>query len=152
VRAVSKQEVSKVEALGPDPDELQGLIEYLGRSFYRAYRATSSITWDFRLNLANDVKFSDKDKTDIAFHLGWIEGLTDALRLASEASADHGILDRPEVAKQFLWIMSDLAALYEDYINGKAQESSKIFGLIVDIQNRLANFYRDFMILLRTER
>ena len=148
---MSGQEVSKVKVLGPDPDELQGLIEYLGRSFYRAYRATSSITWDFRLNLANNIKLSDKDKTDIAFHLGWIEGLTDALRLASEVSADHGILDRPEVAKQFLWIMSDLAALYEDYINGKVQESSKVFELIVDIQNRLANFYRDFMVLLRTE-
>ena len=148
---MSEQEVSKVEALGPEPDELQGLIDYLGRSFYRAYRATSSITWDFQLNATNDVKFSDRDKTDIAFHLGWIEGLTDALRLASEASADHGILDRPEVAKQFLWIMSDLAALYEDYINGKVREASKIFELIVDIQNRLANFVRDFMILLRTE-
>ena len=149
---MSEQEVSKVEVLGPEPDELQGLIEYLGRSFYRAYRATSSITWDFRLNLTNDVKFSDKDKTDIAFHLGWIEGLTDALRITSEVSADHGILDRPEIVKRFLWIMSDLAALYQDYIDGKAQESSKVHELTVDIQNRIANLYRDFMILLRTER
>jgi len=149
---VSEQESVKVEALGPDPDELQGLIEYLGRSFYRAYRAVYAIPFDFWRNLANDVKVSDNDKTEVAFHLGWIKGLMEALRITSEVSADHGILDRPEVAKRFLWIMSDLAALYEDYINGKVQESSKVFELIVDIQNRLANFYRDFMILLRTER
>jgi len=149
---MSEQEESvKVEALGPDPDELQGLIDYLGRSFYRAYSAVYAIPFDFWRNLANDVKVSDNDKTEIAFHLGWIKGLMEALRITSEVSADHGILDRPEIVKRFLWIMSDLAALYEDYINGKAQESSKVHELTVDIQNRLANFYRDFLILLRTE-
>jgi hypothetical protein len=148
---MSEQEVSKVEVLGPEPDELQGLIEYLGRSFYRAYSAVYAIPFDFQLNLANDVKVSDNDKTEIAFHLGWIKGLMEALRIISEVSADHGILDRPEIVKRFLWIMSDLAALYQDYINGKAQESSKVHELIVDIQNRVANFYRDFMILLGTE-
>jgi hypothetical protein len=148
---MSEQENARAEVLEPEPDELQGLIEYLGRSFYRAYSAVYAIPWDFRMNLVNDVKVSDRDKADIAFHLGWINGLMDALRLASETSADHGILDRPEVVKRFMWIMSDLAALYQDYISGKAQESSKLFELIVDIQNRIANLYRDFMILLRTE-
>ena len=149
---MSEEESVKVEALGPDPDELQGLIEYLGQSFYRAYSAAYAIPFDFQLNLANDVKVSDNDKTEIAFHLGWIKGLMEALRITSEVSADHGILDRPEIVKRFLWIMSDLAALYQDYINGKAQESSKIHELTVDIQSRIANFYRDFMILLKTER
>ena len=149
---MSEQEVSEVKVLGPEPDELQGLIDYLGRSFYRAYSAVYAIPFDFQLNLANDVKVSDNDKTEIAFHLGWIKGLMEALRITSEVSADHGILDRPEIVKRFLWIMSDLAALYQDYINGKAQESSKIHELTVDIQSRIANFYRDFMILLKTER
>jgi hypothetical protein len=148
---MSEQEVSKVKVLGPEPDELQGLIEYLGRSFYRAYSAVYAIPFDFQLNLANDVKVSDSDKTEMAFHLGWIKGLIEALRIVSEVSADHGVLDRPEIVKRFLWIMSDLAALYQDYIDGKAQESSKVHELIIDIQNRIANFYRDFMILLRTE-
>jgi hypothetical protein len=47
--------------------------------------------------------------------------------------------------------MSDLAKLYEDYINGKVQEASKVHASLVDIQNRVENFVRDFMILLRTE-
>jgi hypothetical protein len=148
---MSEQEVSKVKVLGPEPDELQGLIDYLGRSFYRAYSAAYAIPFDFQLNLVNDVKVSEKDKTEIAFHLGWIKGLMEALRMVSEVAADHGILDRPETVKRFMWIMSDLAALYQDYIDGKAQESSKVHELIVDIQNRIANFYRDFMVLLRTE-
>ncbi len=148
---MSEQEKVEAKVLGPDLEELQGLIEYLGRSFFRAYYATASVPWDFQLNLVNDVKASEEDKVDIAFHLGWIRGLIDALRLASEVSADHGILDRPETVKRFMWIMSDLAKLYQDYINGKVQEGTKVLASVIDIQNRVEIFYRDFMVLLRTE-
>ena len=148
---MSEQEVSKVEVLEPEPDELQGLIEYLGRSFFRAFSATASVPWDFQLRLGNDDNVSSDEKAEMAFHLGWIRGLVDALRFASEQEADRGILDRPEIVKRFMWIMSDLAKLYQDYINGKVQESSKVHASLVDIQNRVENFVRDFMILLRTE-
>ena len=148
---MSEQEVSKVEALGPEPEELQGLIEYLSRSFFRAFSATVSVPWDFQLRLGNDINVSSDEKVEMGFHLGWINGLIDALRFASEQEADHGILDRPEIVKRFMWIMSDLAKLYQDYINGKVQESSKVHASLVDIQNRVENFIRDFMILLRTE-
>jgi len=148
---MSEQEVSKVEALGPEPEELQGLIEYLSRSFFRAFSATVSVPWDFQLRLGNDINVSSDEKVEMGFHLGWINGLIDSLRFAIEQEADHGILDRPEIVKRFMWIMSDLAKLYEDYINGKVQESSKVHASLVDIQNRVENFIRDFMILLRTE-
>jgi len=148
---MSEQEVSKVEVLEPEPEELQGLIEYLGRSFFRAFSATASVPWDFQLRLGNDDNVSSDEKAEMAFHLGWIRGLIDALRFASEQEADHGILDRPEIVKRFMWIMSDLAKLYQDYINGKVQESSKVHASLVDIQNRVENFVRDFMILLRTK-
>jgi len=148
---MSEQEVSKVEALGPEPEELQGLIEYLSRSFFRAFSATVSVPWDFQLRLGNDINVSSDEKVEMGFHLGWIRGLIDALRFASEQEADHGILDRPEIVKRFMWIMSDLAKLYEDYINGKVREASKVHASLVDIQNRVENFIRDFMILLRTE-
>jgi hypothetical protein len=148
---MSEQEVSKVEVLGPDLEELQGLIEYLGRSFFRAFSATASIPWDFQLRLGNDVNVSSDDKTEMGYHLGWITGLIDALRFAIEQEADHGILDRPEIVKRFMWIMSDLAKLYEDYINGKVREAPRVHDSLVDIQNRVENFVRDFMILLRTE-
>ena len=148
---MSGQENSEVKVLGPDLEELQGLIEYLGRSFFRAFGATVSVPWEFQLHLGNDINVSSDEKAEMAFHLGWIRGLIDALRFASEQGADHGILDRPEIVKRFMWIMSDLAALYEDYINGKVQESSKVHASLVDIQNRVESFVRDFMILLRTE-
>ena len=148
---MSEQEVSKVEALGPEPEELQGLIEYLSRSFFRAFSATVSVPWDFQLRLGNDINVSSDEKVEMGFHLGWINGLIDSLRFAIEQEADHGILDRPEIVKRFMWIMSDLAKLYEDYINGKVQEASKVHASLVDIQNRVENFVRDFMILLRTK-
>jgi hypothetical protein len=148
---MSGQEKVEVKVLEPDLEELQGLIEYLGRSFFRAFSATASIPWDFQLRLGNDVNVSSDDKTEMGYHLGWITGLIDALRFAIEQEADHGILDRPEVIKRFMWIMSDLAKLYQDYINGKVQEASKVHASLVDIQNRVENFVRDFMILLRTQ-
>jgi len=148
---MSGQEKVEVKVLEPDLEELQGLIEYLGRSFFRAFSATASIPWDFQLRLGNDINVSSDEKVEMGYHLGWITGLIDALRFAIEQEADHGILDRPEIVKRFMWIMSDLAKLYQDYINGKVQESSKVHASLVDIQNRVENFVRDFMILLRTE-
>ena len=148
---MSGQENVEVKVLEPDLEELQGLIEYLGRSFFRAFSATVSVPWDFQLRLGNDANVSSDEKVEMGFHLGWINGLIDSLRFAIEQEADHGILDRPEIVKRFMWIMSDLAKLYEDYINGKVREASKVHASLVDIQNRVENFVRDFMILLRTE-
>jgi hypothetical protein len=72
---MSGQENVEVKVLEPDLEELQGLIEYLGRSFFRAFSATASVPWDFQLRLVMTLMSAATKKAEMAFHLGWIEVL-----------------------------------------------------------------------------
>jgi len=115
---------------------------YLDKLFADVYMDFSTIPTDFKVLLTEDKRIEAEDKTDFAFHIGYIESLIDTLLKVRYHCPAGEQLNRPDLVKEFAAIMLRFKALYEDYAAGNKVNEVDLHNTLLDILLDLENFVR----------
>ena len=148
---MSETESVEVKAPELEPEQLQGLLTYLGSSFERAFEAVEPGAHEFRSAIANGNDMNDDDKAINAFKLGYISGLAHSVHLLAFNGAIEKVLNKPENVVRFLVAMSRLFKLYNEYSAGQKRGWLDVYDGLAGVSNELEDFVRDIAVQLKVQ-
>jgi len=127
------------------------LEAYSDKTFAEAEMDFWTIPYEFSELLSNDNNIDWLYKVPLIRHLGYIDGMMEAL-IKVRFFAPHGEkLNKPENVGEFAGIMLRLKALFEDYSAGKKIEPSKMVEIVLDVESDLDRFASSVMWELRRQ-
>jgi molybdopterin converting factor small subunit len=137
---VSEQENVEEKASGAVVFMVEASKAYSDKAFIEAAMDFWTIPYEFSELLSIDNRIGWAFKAPLIRHLGYIEGITEAL-IKVRFFAIHGEkLNKPENVVEFATIMLRLKALYEDYKNGGKIEPAAMVETVLDIESDLDRF------------
>jgi len=152
VRVVGETVGEETEAPGADLEDFRGFIEFMAQSFYRPLGETDYFAGQFRDLLWKRSDISENDRIDIAFELGRLEYALYILKRLYKDGPLGDYLDRPDVVKRFLKVISPVMRLYVIFKDGKTEDIHKVLTTIGGAAGDIYNIIRDGLDEIENER
>jgi hypothetical protein len=152
VRAVGEAVGEEKEAPGADLEAYRGFIEYMALSFYKASGQTDYFAGQFRDLLLNKDNIGENDKIDIAFELGRLEYALYILKRLYKDGPLGEYLDRPDVVKRFMKVISPVMELYINLGSGRTEDVHKVLMTIGGASGEIYNIIHDGLEEIEDER
>jgi len=149
---MGEQENEEEEAPETGLKAYRGFIDFVTQSFYRPLGETDYFAGQFRDLLLKRNDISENNKTDIAFELGRLEYALYLLKRFYEDGPLGDYLDRPDVVKWFLKVISPVMGLYISFKDGKPEDIHKVLVTIGGATGEIYNIIRDGLEEVEKER
>jgi hypothetical protein len=143
VRAVGEAVGEEKEAPGADLEAYRGFIEFMALSFYKVSGETDYFAEGFRDLLLNKDDISVNERIDIAFELGRLDHALYILKRLYKDGPLGDYLDRPDVIKRFIKVISPVMELYISLGNGRTEDIHKMLITIGGATGEIYNIIRD---------
>lgn len=131
------------EAPGADLEAYRGFIEFMALSFYKVSGETDYFAEGFRDLLLNKDDISVNERIDIAFELGRLDHALYILKRLYKDGPLGDYLDRPDVIKRFIKVISPVMELYISLGNGRTEDIHKMLITIGGATGEIYNIIRD---------
>ena len=151
-RGMGEEENGEVEAPETGLKAYGGFIDFVTQSFYRVSGEMDYLAGEFRDLLLKRSDISENNKTDIAFELGRLEYALYLLKQFYESGPLGNYLDRPDVVKGLVRVISPVMGLYVSLKDGKTEDIHRVLVTIGGASGEIYSIIRDGLEEVEKER